>query len=557
MGSERRWGQIAITVILVVAITFRLAGLSGKVYWGDEVFSSFRVAGFTLPEVAGIVSDGQPRCPAELQYFQTPNPDRTTVDTIRSLAIDDPQHPPLYFVALRWWHQLLGPILGNSLPLRRSLSVLIGLAVLPCAYGLAWELFQSRVIAWTTVAIIGLSPFHTLYSLEVRNYGLWTLEIVGSSWLLLRALRLNSRKSWIGYCLSAASLLYTLLFGLFTLIGQGAFVGIYLGRKYLQRSQLTGFLGAITLAIILWIPWLWIVVSGFGTITQTNGFTTIPIEPEMLIRNWGLNLGRLFIDLEGQGEIFPTDWPMAPGLVIGAIATTLSLIILAAIDLWKWGAKQDSKPTFAFWFIATLIFAQFIPLLLLDIRSGGFRSGITRYWVPCYLGLQLLIAFYLGRRLLWVKQQNWGRSLLGILLASQIISCSASAIAPTWWVEQGSYDHPTVAQILNQIVAPGDPSPLILSQAYIPRLISLSYHLRPDAEIVILPDGQLNNPVIKAASNRPLYLYRPSPEWITQIQQEYPGAITTPIYQSPPQFRYLPPLAQHSIIQIYQLQLPL
>lgn len=557
MGSERRWGQIAITVILVVAITFRLAGLSGKVYWGDEVFSSFRVAGFTLPEVAGIVSDGQPRSPAELQYFQTPNPDRTTVDTIRSLAIDDPQHPPLYFVALRWWHQLLGPILGNSLPLRRSLSVLIGLAVLPCAYGLAWELFQSRVIAWTTVAIIGLSPFHTLYSLEVRNYGLWTLEIVGSSWLLLRALRLNSRKSWIGYCLSAASLLYTLLFGLFTLIGQGAFVGIYLGRKYLQRSQLTGFLGAITLAIILWIPWLWIVVSGFGTITQTNGFTTIPIEPEMLIRNWGLNLGRLFIDLEGQGEIFPTDWPMAPGLVIGAIATTLSLIILAAIDLWKWGAKQDSKPTFAFWFIATLIFAQFIPLLLLDIRSGGFRSGITRYWVPCYLGLQLLIAFYLGRRLLWVKQQNWGRSLLGILLASQIISCSASAIAPTWWVEQGSYDHPTVAQILNQIVAPGDPSPLILSQAYIPRLISLSYHLRPDAEIVILPDGQLNNPVIKAASNRPLYLYRPSPEWITQIQQEYPGAITTPIYQSPPQFRYLPPLAQHSIIQIYQLQLPL
>ncbi|MEM9770914.1 MAG: glycosyltransferase family 39 protein, partial [Cyanobacteria bacterium P01_D01_bin.73] len=226
MGSDGRWGRVAIALVLILAVVFRIAGLSGKVYWGDEVFSSFRVAGFTLPEVAEVLADGQPRTPAELQYFQTPNPDRTTADTVRALAIDDPQHPPLYFVALRWWHQILGPVFGDGLPLRRLLSVLIGLAVLPCAYGLAWELFGSRVIAWTAVAIIGLSPFHVLYSLEVRNYGLWTLEIVGSSWLLFRALRLRNSQAWFAYGLSATSLLYTLLFGLFTLIGHGAFVGI-------------------------------------------------------------------------------------------------------------------------------------------------------------------------------------------------------------------------------------------------------------------------------------------------------------------------------------------
>ncbi|MEM9245832.1 MAG: glycosyltransferase family 39 protein, partial [Cyanobacteria bacterium P01_F01_bin.153] len=533
MGSDGRWGRVAIALVLILAVVFRIAGLSGKVYWGDEVFSSFRVAGFTLPEVAEVLADGQPRTPAELQYFQTPNPDRTTADTVRALAIDDPQHPPLYFVALRWWHQILGPVFGDGPPLRRLLSVLIGLAVLPCAYGLAWELFGSRAIAWTAVAIVGLSPFHVLYSLEVRNYGLWTLEVVGSSWLLFRALRLRNSQAWFVYGLSATSLLYTLLFGLFTLIGHGAFIGIAAIQRQLRRSQLIGFVCAIALALFLWQPWLRIVILGFGTINQTNGFTTIPVEPAMLIQNWGLNLGRLFIDWDGQGQIFPPGWFLAPGLVIGAIATTAALTITAAVDLKRWQKSQTGIPSLALWFLLTLIFAQFLPLLLLDIRSGGFRSGVTRYWVPCYLGLQLLIAFYLGRRQFWVQQQNWGRSLLGLILASQIVSCTASAIAPTWWVEQGSYDHPAVAEILNATLAPGDPSPLILSQAYIPRLISLSYQLRPDAQIAIRPNGNLDN----ISGDRPVYLYRPSPEWLARIQQQYPaGAIAQPIYQSPPQF---------------------
>ena len=66
MGSDRRWTRGAIALVVVLAIAFRLAGLSGKVYWGDEVFSSFRVAGFTLPAVAEMLGDGQPRSPAAL-----------------------------------------------------------------------------------------------------------------------------------------------------------------------------------------------------------------------------------------------------------------------------------------------------------------------------------------------------------------------------------------------------------------------------------------------------------------------------------------------------------
>ncbi|MGD1936235.1 MAG: hypothetical protein ACFCA4_01580 [Cyanophyceae cyanobacterium] len=559
MGSDGRWGRMAIALVLILAVVFRLAGLSGKVYWGDEVFSSFRVAGFTLPEVAEILADGQPRTPAELQYFQIPNGDRTTADTVRALAIDDPQHPPLYFVALRWWHQILGPVFGDGLPLRRLLSVAIGLAVLPCAYGLAWELFGSRVIAWTAVAIIGLSPFHVLYSLEVRNYGLWTLEIVGSSWLLLRALRLKNSRAWFAYALSAASLLYTLLFGLFTLMGHGAFVGIAAIQRQLRRSQFIGFICAIAIALFLWQPWLRIIIIGFGTITQTTGFTSLPVSPAMLIQNWGLNLGRLFIDWDSQGQIFPADWSLAPGLVIGAIVATAALTVIAAADLNRWQETKKNPESgiksLALWFLLTLIFAQFLPLLMLDLRSGGFRSGVTRYWVPCYLGLQLLIAFYLGRRQFWVQQQNWGRSLLGLILASQIISCTASGIANTWWVEQGSYDHPAVADTLNAILAPGDPYPLILSQAYIPRLISLSYQLRLDARIAIIPDGNISIVTDSQPSDFLLYLYRPSPKWLAQIQQQYPGAIAQPVYQSPPQFPYLPPLANHSAVQIYQLTL--
>ncbi|MEM1425743.1 MAG: hypothetical protein AAGF75_04225, partial [Cyanobacteria bacterium P01_H01_bin.130] len=167
----------------------------------------------------------------------------------------------------------------------------------------------------------------------------------------------------------------------------------------------------------------------------------------------------------------------------------------------------------------------------------------------CYLGLQLLVSFYLGRRLKWASQQNWGRSLLALILTSQIISCTASAIAPTWWVEQGSYDHPNVAAVLND-----NDAPLILSQAYIPRLVSLSYQLRPDAQIAIRPDGNLED-LVRLSGDRPLYLYRPSPQWLDQIRQQYPSAEIESVYQSPAQFTYLAPLNQHSAIQIYRLTL--
>ena len=54
-------------------------------------------------------------------------------------------------------------------------------------------------------------PSAVYYAQEVRHYG-WLTLFSALSWLiLLRYLRQTSRKLWIGYVLSLATMLYTLI----------------------------------------------------------------------------------------------------------------------------------------------------------------------------------------------------------------------------------------------------------------------------------------------------------------------------------------------------------
>ncbi len=116
-----------IILILVIGVFFRFANLDRKVYWFDETITSLRIAGYTESEIVKEVCNGREIGVEDLQKYQHPALGKTLADTVTSLAVEDSQHPPLYYVIARIWFQWF----GNSVAATRSLPAVISLLAFP------------------------------------------------------------------------------------------------------------------------------------------------------------------------------------------------------------------------------------------------------------------------------------------------------------------------------------------------------------------------------------------------------------------------------------------
>ena len=158
------WLRFFITILLVVGVFFRFVNLDRKVYWFDETITSLRISGYTESEIVKQVCNGREIGVEDLQRYRHPAQGKTLADTVTSLAVEDSQHPPLYYVIARIWIQWF----GDSVAATRSLSAVISLLAFPCIYWLCLELFNSSLTGWVAVALIAVSPFHVLYAQEAR-----------------------------------------------------------------------------------------------------------------------------------------------------------------------------------------------------------------------------------------------------------------------------------------------------------------------------------------------------------------------------------------------------
>ncbi|GAB4341634.1 MAG: hypothetical protein Fur0042_03240 [Cyanophyceae cyanobacterium] len=521
-----------IAIAIGLSLVFRFGNLASKPYWGDEVFSSFRVAGYTLVQVRAALADGQPRSPQDLQAFQVPQEVRGPADTIRALAIDDPQHPPLYFLMARQWQEWF----GNSVAVRRLLPALLGVLLIPAAAAIAGELWRSRGAAWVAAGLVATSPLHVLYGQEVRQYSLWTVAIALTGWALLRAWRRDRGGDWVLYGVLTAALLYLHLFSLLIVAGYVT-LGLLLWWRD-RRGPIQPFAIATGAALLTFSPWLWAVAQGTDTISQTNGWTADSLPLPLLVWNWGLNLARLWVDFDGTGELIPGTGPAIAALRGIAIAGCGAAVAASAVVL---GRSRDRRPLM---FLGMWLAAAVVPLILADLLFGGCRSAIARYPIAGYLAVQIAIAGWLGLGLERPKSRQMSQILTAIALGVSLLSCATSYPADTWWPKQGSYDQPAIARIVNQTERP-----LILSDRYWPRLFSLSYDLRPDAAIAFLPESPapLNLP-----RDRPLFLYRPADALRDRLKAQGYGLRDR--YRAPRRYPYLPPIDRHAALWLTELR---
>jgi len=479
--------RLILIVLLGLGICFRFVNLDHKIYWYDETFTSLRSSGYTEAEVVERFSQSAIVQVGDLQQYQQPELNRGIKATWHSLSVEDPQHPPLYYLLTSYWMRWM----GHSVTAMRVLPALLSLLAFPCAYWLCQELFartglaEKSEVGWMAIGLIALSPFHLLYAQEAREYSLWSVTTFLATATLLRALRVNTTTSWLLYSIALATSFYTFLFSIWIAIAHGIYVSS-MGK--FRFSQITPYLLASLLAVAAFSPWVWITAQNLSQIQTVTEWTAHDRSVLSLVMSWANMLGRLFYD-RGTSTI---DRSVQAGLILLIGIAFSSLCRRTGQSVWL--------------LIVTLTAVPILALVLPDVVLGGGRSTSPRYVIPSLCSIQLAMAYLLatqcstkrshqrigqrtgqraGQRphhpLQHSRQRQW-RWITAMVFAAGILSSVTIAQAPTWWIKPHNQENLAIAQIVNQ-----SSHSLVISDAETADLLSLSYLLNADTRLLIRP----------------------------------------------------------------------
>ena len=374
--------------------------------------------------------------------------------------------------------------------------------ILPCMYWVCLELFDSSIVGLVAIVLMAVSPIHVLFAQEARQYSLWILTTLLSSGSLLRALRLNTKFSWIIYTTSLALSFYIFIFsGLVTI---GHFIYVAITERWQMSQRFINYLLSSLLGVITFVPWIIVIISNWHRLQETTEWIgnmnfTLPL----LIERWLLNYSFIFIDL---GSDF------AKPLIY------LLIFIMIGYSIYFICQKTPQK---VWVFVVTLMGTLALILMVADIITGGVRSVVPRYLFPSYLGVQLAVAYLIYAKITATSfRKQWlGKILLALLLSGGIISCIIISQAEYWWLKGGSFKDPVMPQIA-RIINQAD-NPLVISSCQgiwsVNSKLSLSHLLAPQVkfQLTIPP----NIPKIPPSFNH-IFLFDTSQELEDRLEQE-------------------------------------
>lgn len=468
------WVWILLAVLLGLGLFFRVSNLDQKVYWQDETVTSLRVSGYTRMELIQNTFRGQTVSVEDLQTYQRFKPNSTLADAIHSLADEDSQHPPLYYILTRW--AMAG--FGSSIVVTRGVAAVLSLLAIPCIYWLCLELFQSPLVGGVAAVLLSVAPVHIIYAQEAREYSLWTVTILLCSVALLRAMRRKTLLDWGVYAVTLALSFYTFLFSALVALAHGIYVIVT--ERRLSKTVI-GYGAALLAAGLVFSPWMVIVASSVAQIQETNEWSASNQGLSFLLQRWAANLIHVFFAWNLQEQM-----PIVHLLLLGCVVLfSLALMTYAFYILCRYA------PTKTWLFIVLLAGVTSLILVIPDLITGSYRSGITRYQIPLYLCIELAVAFLFANRLHHsVKhRQRQGWTLVTLLVVSlSVLSSAWINQASNWWTKGGtSYDSLKIAEVANAIERP-----LLLIGYHFSSTdaLSLSYLLKPSVQIQKISEGQ-------------------------------------------------------------------
>lgn len=312
-----------------------------------------------------------------------------------TFALVEDKHPPLYYLTLGAWQDLLRPLgLAHSDAALRFLGVVLGVLTVWGILRLASQVSGQTTGRWAAL-LVALSPLLTWYSQELRMFQPATTALVWGAAALFHAWHSplpHTRAAWWGLMTAAlTAALYTYLFSAFLLPVAG-----------------------LCLVVLLW---------------QTRQFRRF-IEGSIAL----IVVGLLFLPLARNAWLVNTA-ESTPGRPFADFTTNL-LRLLQIDTIWRAG-WPPAAITAALGFFALLILLG----LVLPSQSSGESRRDDRIWLWLWLGIPLLIAnLLLARSRSIFAQDRYLLFMAPFVLwaAARGITALASYLRPAGWLAGAS-----------------------------------------------------------------------------------------------------------------------
>ncbi|MEG3862631.1 glycosyltransferase family 39 protein [Microcoleus sp. herbarium12] len=465
MNSTKKQIRLFVLGLLLLGLFFRFFNIDKKFYWYDEVFTSLRISGYTQTEVLQEITSAQLVSAKDLMKYQRSNPTKSWSNTVKSLAIEEPQLPPLYFLAVKSWAKLF----GDSPFSTRSFSVWMSLLAFPGVYWLCRELFAAPAVAEIAVGLLAVSPLHVLYAQEARPYSLWPALILLACASLLRAMRLQTKLSWGIYAAATMLGIYTHLFSVLVTLGHGIYVLATQGFRL--NNKVVNYAIAVSLAAIAFVPWLLILLANKKAAAGATIWAVLETSRLSLVNNWAGNVGRVFWDMGLTSSAEPIY------LMTLAVATLILVAIVGYAIYFL--CAQTSKEVWLF--VLVLMAVTALAVMLPDVILGGIRSTKPRYLFPTYLGMQIAVAYLLATKIsapgVPGRQRQLWKVLTVVLLTGSVLSDAVSSQAESWWTKEWGRENPAIARQIDRTTKPLVVSEI--SEVSLGNILSMSHLLAP------------------------------------------------------------------------------
>jgi uncharacterized membrane protein len=498
-----KWLKFILILVLCLGIIFRFTNIDRKVYWIDEVHTSLRSSGYSRTEFVDLAPENSLISIEDLQKFQKIHPDRNLWMGIKALASSE--HSPLYYFLARLGMEAW----GSSIFVTRIVAAFISLLAFPLIYLLALELFADRLTGWIAVALLAISPFHLLYAQEAREYSLLTFTILLSCLTFLKAVKNNTRNSWLLYSFSFALSLYAHSLAILVAIGHGVY--LFLNRELVKQKLKLNYGISILLGILLFSPWIAVLIfndDGVGQWTERH------IAFGVWLQRCLLNLSSIFFDVQASypERLFDVETGVDPSLDWTNPITYLIIPLVGSIIYSCYFLRNTSKSSYLF--IWCLIASTAITLSLPDLLISGQRSTVGRYITAVYLGIELAVAYCLSINIRSSGYKNSWKLITASLIILGVWCCGSIVQADTWWNKYSSYYNPQVAEIIDR-----SSNPLVISSTEkISRLTSLSYALQAKTKFILFPEETTSIDLPSGFSD--IYVFRPDDKLVEAIQND-------------------------------------
>ncbi len=215
---DLKLNNVKFLFILITIISFflRLININSEQLWHDEAISIY---------IAALIND---------DFWQ--------------VIIND-IHPPIYYIILKGWTNLL----GDSVFSGRLLSVVFSVLTQPILYFIGKSL-KNEKFGIILCLFHSISPFSIYFANEIRSYSLLSLIFTISLFFSIKCLKNpNDFKFYCYLGISGIFLIYTHYMGV-----------IYLGSLYLglifinfrKNLKVKYILASVSISILFYIPWL-------------------------------------------------------------------------------------------------------------------------------------------------------------------------------------------------------------------------------------------------------------------------------------------------------------